>query len=167
MVVHDFNVISMPVFKSKTQPPRPVDDHRPLGLSIARQLMQTNRFQRSQIVERAAFCSITNRIFALSASKPENFDFPLSMNCRVALLAIDLIIHQTYYASRCMSTGQRPPLFLRPLRRPLAENRINPLFRIGLQHILHHHPRGVIIGLGDAHFRLLVKRPLADPQCLW
>lgn len=130
-------------------------------------LCKPTDFNGARSSRERAFCSITNRIFALSASKPENFDFPLSMNCRVALLAIDLIIHQTYYASRCMSTGQRPPLFLRPLRRPLAENCIDPLFRIRLQHILHHHPSREIIGLGDAHLRLLVKRPLADPQCLW
>ena len=57
-------------------------------------------------------------------------------------------------------------LILLPLRRPLAENRIDPLFRIGLEHILHHDTGRKIIGLGDAHLRLLIERTLADLQRL-
>ena len=47
---------------------------------------------------------------AFAESSPENLDLPASMNCRVAVSAIDLIIREAYYASRSTSTG-KPQIF--------------------------------------------------------
>src|SRR3954469_2122340 len=51
-----------------------------------------------------------------------------------------------------------------PARLPLLNEGANSFFGIERQHVFHHDARGVIVGVRETHFELLVKRALASFQ---
>ncbi len=51
MIVNDFNIIRIAFAKLKADPPRSIDGHSPLPLSIPFELMKANALQGAQILE--------------------------------------------------------------------------------------------------------------------
>src|SRR4051812_18192503 len=53
MVVDDFHVPRIAILEFETDTPRTVYSHRPLSATIARQLVQSDGFQWTQIIQRS------------------------------------------------------------------------------------------------------------------
>src|SRR3546814_2225426 len=77
MIIDNLDIFGIAAAKTKDQPPRAVDCHRPLSLSVAGQRMQPHRLKGRNIVQRLRRMQQLQPRHRLAGVPPRKFRFTL------------------------------------------------------------------------------------------
>ena len=106
VVVNDLYVVGVALPEYKANTPTCVHGHRPLAFAVSLELVQSDAFKWTQVLQGAGEFNADNKSNAPAKSKPRNWlGVSPSHALRPAALRHDWITAETYYGQRTAATA--------------------------------------------------------------